>query len=52
MAFSNESLMWIGIAVWVVFVLMLGYFAFFGGTTKNALPSGNSADLGNLASTS
>lgn len=52
MAFSNENLMWIGIAIWVFFVLMLGYFAFFGGTTKSALPSGNTADLGNLASTS
>lgn len=38
--------MWVSIAVWVVFIAMLGYFAFFGGTTKAALPSGNTADPG------
>lgn len=52
MALSNTDLMWISLAIWGVFILILGYYAFFGPTTKNALPSGNTADLGNLASTS
>ena len=45
MAVSNESLMWMSLGIWVIFILVLGYFAFFGKTTT-ALPSGNQVAQG------
>lgn len=37
---TNEQLMWMSLGIWVLFILILGYYAFFG-KTITALPSGN-----------
>jgi hypothetical protein len=45
LAFSNEQLMWGSITIWLLFIVILGYFAFFGKTTTFKLPSGNTSTL-------
>jgi hypothetical protein len=52
MTLSNEQLMWLSIGIWVFLIILLGYFAFSGGSKTVITPSGSTVDLGNLASTS
>jgi hypothetical protein len=42
---TNEQIMWAVLAVWGIFVLIMGYQLIFGkSVTSQLLPSGNTAD--------
>lgn len=45
MNFSNETLMWIGIIIWVSFAVFAAIGYYVGKNNTVALPSGNSVSL-------
>jgi hypothetical protein len=43
---SNENLVWMSLGIWILFIVVLGYFALFGPTTATKVPSGNQVTTG------